>query len=162
MPLLKKGDSNTASYYRPISLLSCVAKLMERVVYKHFYNHLISNNLIYSKQSGFLTGHSTVYQLIDLYHQIAHSLDNKSNTCMVFCDISKEIDRAWNEGLLFKLKQNGFKGSFLNWIESYLSDRTQIFFVRTSYSNSKATNAGVLQGSVFRGPLLFLVTLMIQ
>ena len=87
MPLFKKGDSHLVSNYRPISLLSCVAKLMERVVYKHIYNHLISNNLIYPKQSGFLNGHSTVYQLIDIYHQIAQSYDSKSNTCIVFFDI---------------------------------------------------------------------------
>ena len=36
-----------------------------------------------------LTGHSTVYQLIDLYHQIAQSFDHKTHTCVVFCDISK-------------------------------------------------------------------------
>ena len=47
---------------------------MERCVYKHIYNYLISNKLIYEKQVGFLTGHSTVFQLIDIYHQIARSL----------------------------------------------------------------------------------------
>ena len=93
MPLFKKGDASLVSNYRPISLLSCIAKLMERTVYKHLYNHLLDNNLIYAKQSGFLTGHSTVYQLIDIYHQICQSLDNKLNTCMVFCDISKAFDK---------------------------------------------------------------------
>ncbi len=64
MPLFKKGDANTPSNYRPMSLLSCLGKLMEGVVYKHLYNHFVSHNLIYCKQSGFLRGHSTVTSLL--------------------------------------------------------------------------------------------------
>lgn len=111
MPLFKKGDAHKPSNYRPISLLSCVGKLMERIIYKHLYNHLVSEKLIYSKQSGFLSGHSTVYQLLDIYDQISSSLDKKTYTCIVFCDISKAFDRVWR--LHFKLKQNGIVGNVL-------------------------------------------------
>ena len=156
MPLFKKGDVNSSANYRPISLLSCVGKLMERVVYKYMYNHLISNNLIYAKQSGFLTGHSTVYQLIDIYNQIAKSLDSKLSTCIIFCDISKAFDRVWHKGLIFKLQQCGFAGKILHWIKSYLSNRKQKVFVGSSFSDVRLISAGVPQGSVL-GPLLFLV-----
>ena len=64
---------------------------MERCIYKYMYNYFISNKLIYEKQAGFLTGHSTVFQLINLYHQIAQSFDSKMHTCVVFCDISKAL-----------------------------------------------------------------------
>ena len=84
MPLFKKGDANTPSNYRPISRLSCLGKLMERVVYKHLYNHFVSQNLLYCKQSGFLRGHSTVFQLIDIFDRLARSLDDKTVTCMFF------------------------------------------------------------------------------
>ena len=129
---------------------------MERVLYKHIYNHLIDNNLIYAKQSGFLNGHSTVYQLIDLFDQMAKSIDSRKNTCIVFCDISKAFDRVWHKGLIFKLKQNGIDDNLLDWIESYLTNRSQKTFVGTSYSQSKNLTAGVPQGSVL-GPLFFLV-----
>ena len=49
---------------------------MERCVYKHLYNHLHFINLIHPKQSGFLEGHSTVHQLLDIYHDIASSIDS--------------------------------------------------------------------------------------
>ena len=52
MPLFKKGEKELSSNYRPISLLSCIGKLMERVINKHIYNHLISNNLIYSAEAS--------------------------------------------------------------------------------------------------------------
>ena len=138
-------------------MLSSIGKFnFERLIYKHIYNHLISNNLIYEKQSGFLTGHSTEYQLIDIVHQICQGIDTKSYTCMIFCDISKVFDRVWHRGLLFKLRQNGIHGRLIDWTENYLSDRTQKVFIGSSMSNPKHTSAGVPQGSVL-GPLFFLV-----
>ena len=56
MPIFKKGDKSQPSNYRPISLVSCVGKVFERVIFKHVYNHLNSNSLIYQYQSGFLLG----------------------------------------------------------------------------------------------------------
>ena len=68
--IFKKGDTSLPSNYRPISLISCVGKVMERIIYKHVYNHLIQNKLIYQYQSGFLPKHSSVHQLIELYNTI--------------------------------------------------------------------------------------------
>ena len=129
---------------------------MERVVYKHLYNFFIDNNIIYKLQSGFLKGHSTVHQLIDIYHQVCSGIDSGQLTCMVFCDVSKAFDRVWIKGLLFKLKQNGINGNVLKWVESYLTDRKQQVFVGSSLSNIQTTTAGVPQGSVL-GPLFFLI-----
>ena len=61
MPIFKKGDRSLVCNYRPISLVSCVGKPFERVIFKHVYNHMITNSLIYQYQSGFLPGHSTVH-----------------------------------------------------------------------------------------------------
>ena len=129
---------------------------MERVVYKHLYNFFHSNNLIYKLQSGFLSGHSSVFQLIDIYYQICQSFDSKQYTCMVFCDISKAFDRVWHKGLLFKLEQNCIKGDLLKLISNYLSERIQRVYVGSSISDSKMLSAGVPQGSIL-GPLLFLI-----
>jgi hypothetical protein len=68
--IFKKGDTSLPSNYRLISLISCVGKLMERIVYKHVYNHFLNNNLIYKYQSGFLPIHSTLHQLLELYNSI--------------------------------------------------------------------------------------------
>ena len=103
-PIFKKGKKNSASNYRPISLLSCCGKLFERVVFKHMYNFFLDNNLLYKYQSGFLPNHSTTFQLVDIFHHICQTFDNRQFSCMVFCDISKAFDRVWHKGLLFKLK----------------------------------------------------------
>ena len=123
MPLFKTGETDLPSNYRPIALLSNVGKIMEMNVHKLIHNHVLSNTLVYSKQSGFLAGHSTVYQLIDMYHQICLSIDSKQYTCMTFCDVSKAFDRVWHKGLLVKLHKYGISGNLLKWIDSYLSHR---------------------------------------
>ena len=129
---------------------------MEQCVDKYMYNFFISNDIIYERQSGFLKGHSTVHQLIHIYHQVASSLDSNQNTCMVFCDISNAFDRVWHKGLLFKIEQNGINGCLLNWTKCYLSNRQQAVIVGTATSKLMNVKAGVPQGSVL-GPLLFLI-----
>ena len=62
--IYKKGDKSLPSNYRPISLISCVGKIMERVIYKYVFSHLQRNKLIYEYQSGFLPKYSTVHQLL--------------------------------------------------------------------------------------------------
>ena len=156
IPIFKKGDKSNPTNYRPISLLSCVGKIFERVMFKHFYNYLHSNNLLYNMQSGFIPGHSTTTQLIEIYHNICLALDNREFACFTFCDISKAFDRVWIQGLIHKLKAYGFAGNILHWISDYLTNRTHQTVLNQCKSVVGKPSAGVPQGSVL-GPLLFLV-----
>ena len=63
---IKKGEKSAPANYRPVSLSSAGGKVMERVVFKNMYNYLKDNNLLYKSQSGFIPGHSTSFQLIDI------------------------------------------------------------------------------------------------
>jgi hypothetical protein len=87
LPLFKKDDPSITSNYRPVYLLSCVSKIMERVIFKHVYNYFHKNDLFYKYQAGFLPDHSTVFQLIETYHSIVKSIDDGKSCCMVFCDL---------------------------------------------------------------------------
>ena len=78
VPLFKKGDKSLAANYRPVSLLSNIGKIQERIVFKHIYNHFSSNNLLFKYQSGFRPGHSITFQLIDIFHHICQSYDEKT------------------------------------------------------------------------------------
>lgn len=57
IPLFKKDDPSITSNYRPVSLLSCISKIFERILFKHIYNFLHANNLFHKYQAGFLPGH---------------------------------------------------------------------------------------------------------
>ena len=155
-PIFKKGDPSNAANYRPISLLSCLGKLMERCVHKALYNYFVSNNLLSPLQSGFIKGDSTINQLTFLYNDVCKALDEGKEVRSVFCDISKAFDRVWHRGLLHKLSALGISGSLLRWFSSYLSSRQQRVLYAGSSSSWSSINAGVPQGSIL-GPLLFLV-----
>lgn len=156
MPLFKKDDKSIPSNYRPISLLSCIGKVMERAVYKYVYNYIFEHSLLCSHQSGFLRGHSTVFQLLEMYHQICKNLDDRCPTILIFCDISKAFDRVWHAGLVSKLRSYGVSGDLLSWVIDYISNRKQYVFINSECSERKLIKAGVPQGSVL-GPLLFLL-----
>ena len=155
IPIFKKGDNSSPENYRPVSLLSCIGKIFERVVFKYVYNYLHENDLLYNLQAGFRPGHSTVTQLIEIYHNVCLALENKEMSCFTFCDISKAFDRVWVKGLIFKLQKYGFRGQILTWLSDYLQNRTQQVKIEHSVSTVGRLWAGVPQGSVL-GPLLFL------
>ncbi len=144
LPLYKKGDSSQMSNYRPVSLLSCVSKIMERIIFKHVYNYFHDNNLFYKYQAGFLPGHSTVYQLIETYDHILKAIDQGQSCCMIFCYLSKAFDRVWHKGLLFKLHTYGITGNLFKWFNSYLVNRKQKVMYREVLSSTKPVNAGVI------------------
>ncbi len=83
-PIYKKSNPAHPTNYRPISLLSCLGKLMERCIHKHLYNYLINNNILTQFQSGFVRGDSTTNQLIYIYNDICKALDDGKEIRVVF------------------------------------------------------------------------------
>ena len=156
IPIHKKDSKTDVNNYRPVSLTSCISKLMERTVFKHVYNYIRENNIISEFQSGFTPGDSTVCQLADIYHTLCNALDRQKDVRMIFCDISKAFDKVWHEGLLYKMENIGVTGGLLDWFQSYLADRQQRVALQGQSSDWGKVKAGVPQGSVL-GPILFLV-----
>lgn len=155
-PIFKGGESTSVSNYRPISLLSCLEKVCERVVFKHLYNHFHDNRILTPLQSGFMPRDSTTNQLTFLYNSFCQALDSGKEVRVVFCDVSKAFDRVWHLGLLCKLRAAGISGNLLSWIGSYLTNRRQRVILPGSCSDWNFIHAGVPQGSIL-GPLLFLL-----
>ena len=151
-----KGSEDDPSNYRPISITSCIGKILEKIIFKYLYNYLQENQILTKFQSGFRPKDSTVNQLLEIYHTIIENLDNQKDIKFIFCDVSKAFDKVWHKGLLHKLQKYGITGTMLNWFNSYLSGRQQRVKNEGFYSTWSNTNAGVPQGSVL-GPYLFLL-----
>jgi hypothetical protein len=129
--------------------------MFEKVAYKYIFYFLVDNSNIYEFQSGFMHGHSTSHQLIELTHEIMQSHDNQELICLIVCDVSKAFDRVWLRGLLLKLERYGIKGNLLRWLESYISNIEQVI-IKDTISLKGYLKAGFLQGSTIAS-LVFLI-----
>ena len=121
-PILKGGkkDLRDPSSCRPISLTSCVARTMEKLLDARIFEHLKQNLLLYQHQSGLQQNHSTVTQLCFLVHQWYMALEEEDNVQSVFLDLSTAYDRISINALLSKLFLIGFNYSSLEWFANFL------------------------------------------
>ena len=103
LAIYKKGDMSSVSSFRPISLLSCLEKVAERAIFKHLYNHLHESSIHTPLQSGFIPGDSPANQ--NLYDTFSHALDSGKEIRVVFCDMSKALDRVWHQGIILNFEQ---------------------------------------------------------
>ena len=156
IPIFKSGSRISPANYRPISLLSNINKIMEKIVYSRVFNYLNINNIFYEQQFGFRPAHSTNHALINITEKIRETLDKGNIAAGVFVDFQKAFDTVNHQILLKKLSHYGITGTLHKWFRSYLSNRTQHVSVLGFNSNTQNINHGVPQGSVL-GPLLFLI-----
>ena len=126
-PIFKGGrkDRRIPANYRPISLTSCVARLLEKIINKKLLGYLTKHNLIFEHQSGFLTGHSTETQLCYLIHRWQMALDKNQMVHAAFLDLSKAYDRVSIPALLHKLSCVGLSKNTLSWFTAFLQSRKQ-------------------------------------
>jgi Reverse transcriptase (RNA-dependent DNA polymerase)/Endonuclease-reverse transcriptase len=156
-PIIKKHglDGSDPSNYRPISNLSTMSKLIERLCLSRLSPHLMSSPNFSTLQSAYRKNHSTETALIKILDDLYLTLDNKSCAVMVGLDISAAFDTIDHQILLDRLKlEFGVSDIALNWINSYLDDRTQYLCIGANKSTISRCTVGVPQGSVL-GPLLF-------
>lgn len=156
-PLLKKSDldKELLSNYRPISHLSFLSKLTERIVKSRLTNHLSSNSLFNSYQSAYSKYHSTETALLSVHDHIIKAIGCQKITALCLLDLSAAFDTIDHQILLDRLSTwFGLGNTVLSWIRSYLSSRFFTVSVNGSESNRFQLLYGVPQGSVL-GPLLF-------
>ena len=157
VPILKSltADHEEFKNYRPVSLLSFVSKLTERVVHARITAHLTENNMHNTSQYGYKKHHSCENLLLKLIDDIMVGIDGRSGVVVLFVDLSAAFDTV-DHVILLNILQNKFRitGSAIDWIKSFLSCRSQRIKVDGVFSDALLVAFGVPQGSIL-GPLLF-------
>ncbi len=161
VPIHKKGSVHDYKMYRPVSLLPCISKVFEKIIFNEVYLHLKRNRILREYQSGFTPGDGTINQLIHINDMISKSMDNMEDVIGCFLDLTRAFDTVWHKGLLYKLDRYGIRNNpdgckIYSWFKSYLTNRGHKVSIDGKTSNVRFINAAVPQGSVL-GPLLFLV-----
>ena len=156
IPIHKSGDTSSINNYRPISILSSLNMIFEKLLYKRIYKYLVKYKILYKYQYGFRSGHSTIQALIEMTDQIKMAINNQELFGGIFIDLTKAFDTVSHDILLGKMKKYGFRGITHKLFESYLKNRKQYVQVGKTKSQSRNVLYGVPQGSVL-GPLLFLI-----
>ena len=111
-PIYKKGNKQDISNYRPISLLTSLSKVFEKIIYNRLYTHLEMNNILVQEQFGFRMKRSTEQAAFSLINCILTAMNNKQVVRGIFCDLHKAFDCVQHKILLDKLKFYGIDGKF--------------------------------------------------
>jgi len=162
VPLLKKPtlDREILKNYRPVSNLSFLSKVLERVVAARLNAYMKANNLHDMLQSAYKSGHSTETALLKIQCYLRSMVDNHGAAILVLLDLSAAFDTVDHDILLNRMRHTlGITGTALKWFRSYLSGRVQRVVINGQKSITKPLNCGVPQGSVL-GPLLFLIYIL--
>ena len=158
-PLIKKPSLDAADVksYRPISNLSVVSKLLERVISRKLVSFLSTHDLMPPLQSAYRRGHSTETAVVKVLSDILMALDRGELAMLAFLDLSAAFDTVDHVTLLGRLQTTfGVTGTAAEWLRSYLTGRTQFVQVGQCRSSMVDILYGVPQGSVL-GPILFLL-----
>ena len=156
VPVFKNvRERSTAKNYRPLSLLSVVSKILEKLVNNRI-DSLREMQPFFDFQYGFRSSGSTADLLTVVSDRIARAFNRSETTRAVALNISKAFDRVWRVGLLHKRSSYGITGQIFGLISSFLINRWLLVVLDGKTSQEYSVNAGVPQGSILHSTFFLL------
>ena len=155
-PLFKAGEKSLPQNFRPISILPCLSKILEKIISLQLTNYFEVNNIVSDCQWGFRRGISTEIAIAKFIQKVALGFNNKEFGIGIFLDLQKAFDLVDSSILISKLEHYGIHGTNLNLLKSFLSNRRQCVSINNIKSSLSNVSLGTPQGSCL-SPLLFLI-----
>ena len=153
-PIPKKLNAKSIPDHRGITILNPISKILDKLLYNRLYSFFDTFNLFSPQQFGFLKKRGIEQAALNLMYHINKANSQNETTVAVFIDLTKAFDCLDHNILINKLYRYGIRGSFLNFLKSYLNNRSHITRINDCFSSSCRIEKGVAQGSNL-GPLLF-------
>lgn len=158
IPILKPGKTGSEPlHYRPISLTSCLCKLMERLVNVRLSWFLESRNILTNDQCGFRRNRCTTDHLVTLDTVVRTAFKQRHHVGAVFFDVEGAYDFTWRHGILMKAYEHGIRGAMGFFIQNFLRDRFFRIRIRNHLSERFIQENGVPQGGVLSVALFALM-----
>ena len=148
------GCDSSPNNYRPIFLLSPLAKAFESLILTRMSKFIAENKILCKEQFGFRKLHSTNHVLSDIFSSVNNNRGNRHFTCIIFLDLKKAFDTVDHQILLSKLEKLGFRGNFYNLLKDYLNNRKQYVNVN-NVSSHLLKNVDRLATRIHSRPTLF-------
>ena len=155
--ILKPGkDPTQASGYRPISLISCMGKLLEKYINISLMKELNEKKFFKPVQAGYTKGRSSQEHLFRLSQDVMNGFKSRKCTAGLFLDVKAAFDCVWLNGLKSKIQKIGLSKQLENILFSFLENRTLRIFENGTWSEIVYLGAGTPQGSIL-SPILYLI-----
>ena len=152
-PIHEKNIINIISNYRPISILSQLSQILEKIIYR------LIQFIINTTQYGFLNKHNTTQATLDIYNHIMENKKENKAINTLFLDLSKAFDTIDHSIKISKLDKYEIRGISLKLIKNYLHNITQLVKVNITESDIITNDICVPQGSIL-GSLLFIMSMI--
>ena len=154
VPIYKSGKKLVVNNYRPISLISNIAKIFETVIYETIFDFIYKHKILSEKQFGFIKNKEIRDALSYITKRVYENLDKSKPIIVAFLDLAKAFDTVDHNILLHKLQAYGIRGNAYKLIQSYLTNRKQKVRIDQRDSEPITITMGVPQVTILR-PLLF-------
>ena len=156
IPIFKSGAKDNVSNYRPISILPCFSKALDKLILKRTESFLSKNSILLPTQYGFRADRSTFHALLDVMTNTYDNISENMFTALIMSDLKKAFDPVSHDVLLPELHNYGIRGMVNDYFSSYLKDRYQFLSCDNIVSDKLPITVEAPQGSAL-GPLLFLL-----